>query len=211
MICKAPFISASRRQAGLTLIELLVSLVILGFVVTVMSGAFYQVAQVVRVAEEVNGRFQSQWVQQRVLSDLVGNLAMPEGVERQFSGDSKGFEGYSTALPQTGWGVAQQFHVRLESVEQDRTNLVLRSGDSKESVLTSWPQRVEFEYLAVDGSTQSIWPPFGKSKDALPSGVVVRATSGERLAQLVVPYFGSRVPERDTKADMLKLFGMDGK
>ena len=202
--------SKVRRQAGLTLIELLVSLVILGFVVTVMSGAFYQVGQVQRVSEEVNGRFQAQWLQLRALSDLVGNLVLPEeGVERQFTGDANGFNGYSTALPQAEWGIVQKFQIRLEDGERDQMNLVLRGDDGKDTVLTSWNERVQFEYLAVDGSAQSIWPPFGKNKDALPSGVMIRAVTGKRQVQLVAPYLGVRQPERDGKKDMMSLFGME--
>jgi general secretion pathway protein J len=199
------------RQSGLTLIELLVSLVILGFVVTVMSGAFYQVAQVVRVAEGVNGQFQSQWLRLRALSDLVGNLVMMEGVERQFSGDAHGFEGFSLSLPQANWGVAQGFQVKLVGDDRGGMKLTLTPTDAKESTLVSWDRPMEFQYLAVDGSTELIWPPFGKNTDALPSAVVVRASSGERQVQLIARYAGVRIPERDGQKDLGKLFGLDAK
>ena len=88
------------RQTGLTLIELLISLVILGFVVTIMSGAFFQVGQVVRIAENVNGQFQPQWVRLNALKDIVANLVLPENIEHPFTGDSASFESYSLSLPQ---------------------------------------------------------------------------------------------------------------
>lgn len=198
-----------RRQTGLTLIELLVSLVILGFVVTVMSGAFYQVAQVVRVAETVNGNFQDQWVRLRGISDLVGNLVMPEGLEQPFSGDTMGFEGFSVALPQSKWGVAQGFSVKLARAENGGSKLMLTPADGKEGLLTSWNTLVEFQYLRIDGSLESKWPPFGKNPDALPAGVLIRDTSGERLVQLIAPYTGSRQIVRDGKKDMAALLGLD--
>jgi general secretion pathway protein J len=202
---KAP---ALHRQAGMTLIELLVSLVILGFVVSIMSGAFFQVAQVVRIAENVNGQFQPQWVRLHALTDLVGNLVIHD-VERPFEGDSVGFSGYSLSLPQADWGHVQQFQTKLESNPQGGTDLTLISGNEKPLVIASWAMPVKLEYLAIDGSNQTMWPPFGKVVNEMPAGVVVRASSGEQLLQTIAPYAGARKPESDAKTDMGKLFGVD--
>ncbi|MFZ6749298.1 type II secretion system protein [Undibacterium sp. Ren11W] len=195
-------------QSGMTLIELLVSLVILGFVVSIMSGAFFQVAQVVRIAENVNGQFQPQWVRLHALTDLVGNLVIQD-VEHPFEGNSVGFSGYSLSLPQADWGHVQQFQTKLESNPQGGTDLILISGSEKPLVIASWTVPVKLEYLATDGSNQSMWPAFGKVVNEMPAGVVVRASSGEQLVQMIAPYAGARKPEPDAKTDMGKLFGLD--
>ncbi len=198
-----------RYQSGLTLIELLVSLVILGFVITIMSGAFFQVAQVVRIAENVNGQFQPQWVRLHALTDLVGNLVLPEDVERPFQGDGKGFEGFSLSLPQSDWGNVQAFRAKLEEKQQGGVDLTITVAEEKPIVVASWDIPVELEYLATDGTTQSVWPPLGKVTDALPSGVVVRARSGEQLAQMIATYNGARKAEPSGKNEMGNLFGVD--
>lgn len=193
----------------MTLIELLVSLVILGFVVTIMSGAFFQVSQVVRIAESVNGQFQSQWVRSHALTDLIGNLVLPPNIEQPFQGDSMGFEAYSLSLPQSDWGNVQQFRTKLENRQQGGMDLIVVVGDEKPVVIASWDIPIKLEYLAVDGSSQAMWPPFGKVTNEMPVGVVVRASSGEQLVQMVAPYFGARKLEPSNKNEMGKLFGVD--
>lgn len=198
-------------QTGLTLIELLISLVILGFVVTIMSGAFFQVGQVVRVAENVNGQFQPQWVRLNALKDVVANLVLPENVEHPFTGDSRSFDSYSLSLPQGDWGTVQAFKVKLEDRPQGGTDLLLGAGDEKAVVVASWDIPVQLEYLMVDGSAESMWPPLGKKVEDLPRGVVLRASSGERLVQMIATYDGQRKVEANAKNDMGKLLGVDVK
>lgn len=193
----------------MTLIELLVSLVILGFVVTIMSGAFFQVSQVVRIAENVNGQFQSLWIRSHALTELVGNLVLLPGAENPFQGDSAGFEGASLSLPQSDWGYVRQFRAKLESRDKGGADLTVVVGDEKPVVIASWDIPVKLEYLALDGSSESMWPPFGKAANEMPVGVVIRASTGEQLVQIVAPYFGLHKPEPNSKNDMGKLFGVN--
>lgn len=194
-------------QSGLTLIELLVSLVILGFVVTIMSGAFFQIAQVVRVAENVNGEFQPQWVRLNALTDLVANLALPDENPQPFVGNSAGFEGFSLSLPQGDWGIAQAFTVKLVQTKQS-SELTVSASEGKPMVVAAWDEPMALEYLSVDGSAHSVWPPFGRTVDLMPNGVVVRATSDARLIQLVAPYAGLRNPEPNAIRAAEKFFGV---
>ena len=199
--------STHAPQSGLTLIELLVSLVILGFVVTIMSGAFFQVAQVVRVAEKVNGEFQPQWVRLNALTVLVANLALPADNLQPFVGNSVGFEGFSLSLPQGDWGNVQAFSVKLVPAKQG-SELTVAASEGKPLVVAAWSTPMVLEYLTLDGSVQSVWPPFGKTVDLVPSGVVVRSASGARRVQLVAPYAGSRIPEPSGTRELEKLFGI---
>ena len=212
MILKGSFCPSPHRQAGLTLIELLVSVVILGFVITIMSGAFFQVVKIVRLAENVNKGFQPQWLRSHALTDLVANLIMPENVDRPFKGDSGEFTGFSLLLPQGEWGLAREFTAKLvPSPQGGGVDLTVIPKEGKPMVLASWDRQVRFEYLDVEGASQSMWPPFSKTQDAIPSAIAIRARDGEQLLQLIAPYAGSRQPEPDMQGSLEKLLGVGAK
>lgn len=201
------------HQSGLTLIELLVSVVILGFVITIMSGAFFHVEKIVHIAENVNKGFQPKWLRATALIDLVSNLAMPENVEQPFKGDSAEFTSYSISLPEGNWGALQEFTAKLTPQSNGRGGVdlaVIPTGE-KPLVIASWDIPVQFEYLDIDGVSQSMWPPFGKNQDSMPSAVVIRARNGEQLLQLIAPYTGPRKQEPDAKNSMEKLLGVGTK
>ncbi|MBI1891032.1 MAG: prepilin-type N-terminal cleavage/methylation domain-containing protein [Burkholderiales bacterium] len=196
-------------QSGLTLIELLVSIVILGFVVTIMSGAFFQVSKIVRVGESANGQFQPKWLRINVLPEVVANMVLPENVEKPFIGDGNEFTGFSLSLPQSDWGLARKFTVRLvPQTRGDGFDMTIAEPDGKPMVITSWGTRVRFEYLDAEGNAQSMWPPFGKNQDAMPIAVMVRSISGEQMLQMIAPYAGMRKVEPDAKKGMEALFGV---
>ena len=201
-----------QRQAGLTLIELLVSLVILGFVVTIMSGAFYQVAQVVRIAENVNGNFQGQWVRLNALRDLVANLALPKNIEKPFTGNDTSFEAYTLAMPQGDWGQVTLATATLKPNADGGTDLSVSAENMPPLIVSSWKMPVVLEYQTIQGTTESVWPPMsGKAEDALPRAVVIRAKSGEQRLQMLAVYDGVRKPEPDPSKGIARLFGVESK
>jgi len=198
-----------KQERGLTLIELLVSLVILGFVVTIMSGAFSQVAAVVRIAESANAEFQPQWLKINSIKELVANLTLPKEVEKPFEGDEKEFAGYTLSLPQDNWGELHQFKISLVKNSSGGNDLLLDSEGVSSTVIGSWSIPVKFEYLTENGQASSMWPPLVKGLDDMPSGVVLRATYGEQLVQMIIPYNGVKQIVPDYKNNMGKLFGLD--
>jgi len=201
-----------QKQAGLTLIELLVSLVILGFVVTIMSGAFSQMAQVVRIAENVNGNFQGQWVRLNALRDLVANLTLPKNIEKPFSGNDTGFEAYTLAMPQGDWGQVTQATATLKPNADGGTDLFVSAENVSPLIVASWKMPVVMEYQTIQGTTESIWPPMsGKAEDVLPRAVVIRAKSGEQRVQMLAVYEGNRKPEADGTKDLERLLGIGSK
>jgi prepilin-type N-terminal cleavage/methylation domain-containing protein len=201
-----------QKQAGLTLIELLVSLVILGFVVTIMSGAFYQVAQVVRIAENVNGNFQGQWVRLNALRDLVANLALPKNVEKPFTGNDTSFEAYTLAMPQGDWGQVTLATATLKPNADGGTDLSISAENVPPLIVASWKMPVVMEYQTIQGTMESIWPPMsGKAEDGLPRAVVIRAKSGEQRVQMLAVYDGIRKPESDGTKDLARLLGIESK
>ena len=201
-----------QKQAGLTLIELLVSLVILGFVVTIMSGAFSQMAQVVRIAENVNGNFQGQWVRLNALRDLVANLTLPKNIEKPFSGNDTGFEAYTLAMPQRDWGQVTLATATLKPNTDGGTDLFVSAENVPPLIVASWKMPVVMEYQTIQGATESVWPPMsGKAEDVLPRAVVIRAKSGEQRVQMLAVYDGNRKPETDGTKDLERLLGIGSK
>lgn len=104
------------RQRGFTLIELLTTIVILGFVIGVMSGAFSQVAQILRVAAESGSGFQERWLRTRALQELVSNLALSEQEDSRLIGGADHFEAETLASPLAEAGAPQRVRLRLVPV-----------------------------------------------------------------------------------------------
>lgn len=201
-----------RRTEGLTLVELLVTVVILGFVIALMSGAFFQVAQVLRVATASGNGFQARWQQSRALHDVVGNLVYLETEAPSLVGRADRFDCVTLASPVGVPGVAEMLSVALVSSGDERTRLVLApleaTGLSDTAVLgsgrandlgkgiewTQWPGRLEFRYVDADGAEHATWPPMGAAAtNEAPRAVVIRET-GQASAIRVAVYEGGRAP-----------------
>jgi general secretion pathway protein J len=180
-----------KRQAGLTLVELLVSMLILGFVLTLVSQAVFQVSQITRTAQnataELTGRWAGGWTVGPVLANLVAPSEAPLG--KAFEGSAVRLSGYTT-LPidgsQTG---VKAFALDLVASFDGPTTTTLRA--SPPSVASDRPGsdtvarfagRAEFAYLDATGQLQPQWPPITVSAtrepDELPQAVVVRRPLG---------------------------------
>lgn len=202
-----------RRSRGLTLVELLVTVVILGFVIALMSGAFFQVSQVLRVATASGNGFQARWQQSRALNDVISNLVYLDPEAPSLIGKSDRFDCVTLASPVGLPGVAEMLSVALVSDDNDKTRLMLaplepvsglsnatglnagRSGDPSKGIeWTQWPGRLEFRYIDATGLEHATWPPSSGivSNDA-PSAVVIREIGQATLVR-AVSYEGGRPP-----------------
>jgi len=188
----------ARLNRGFTLIELLVTMVILSFVIAVMSGAFAQVAHIVRIASEGGNSFQSRWVQTRALHDAIGSLVLPDNADAPFEGDPKSIRCFTTAAPNKPVGTAQVLELRLDTNGNARTTAMLLttrdmpSGDGFAEFTArvqtppvpvewvQWPEPVEFRFIDRAGLEHTTWPPLGKAQDLLPTAVLVRGREREQ-------------------------------
>ncbi len=178
-------------QHGLTLVELLVSMVILGFVMLLVSETVKQVAQVARAADDTTRGFSQRWAGGWTASGLFANLVIPPeaGEQAAFKGDPKRVEGY-TLKPLSGSDAGMAaFALELQpSADGARTELTtLLDGDTgvnqRTAAVARFAGRAEFAYVDRLGRTQSAWPPVtraGDTPEELPRVVVIRdvATSG---------------------------------
>lgn len=181
------------RQQGLTLVELLVSIVIMGFVMTLVSQAIFQVSQVTRAADATTRGLTARWGAGWTASAMFANMVAPEGSPKPvMRGAATRVEGFTTApLDGTQLGV-QPFvlelrpaadrpaHTELVSVQRG-ASAVLETA----SAIAAFPGRAEFAFIGRDGQTVSAWPALtrreGDAED-LPKIVLVRdAGSGAVL------------------------------
>lgn len=104
----------NHREAGLTLIELLVTVVILSFTVALMSGAFTQISQILRISSDQSNGFPARWIQSRAIYEMVGNMVIDPTREKAFRGDYQSIEMVSLAVPEERQGVAHPVKLTLQ-------------------------------------------------------------------------------------------------
>ena len=186
------------QHRGMTLIELLVTVVILGFAVAIMSGAFNQIAQMLRVSTEHSNGFLNRWNQSRALYDMVSNMVIDPALEKPFTGQYQQLDIVTLALPDGPPGVARPARLRLKpaNTDDENTDLLLinpaLNNTSNPTRLTRFPGRVEFRFLDHKGQEHVQWPPNGVATyRALPSAILIRQIDNRRLLIRMATYEGN--------------------
>lgn len=196
----------SSRQRGLTLVELLVAIVILGFVMTLVSETVFQVSQVARAAQTATATLSRQWASGWSVQALFANLVAPaEPAERSpMEGTATRLTGYSTSALGDTPGVAP-FELELRDGEEgsSATVMVWRDPADERSdrveVVAGFDARVEFAYVDAAGQVSAVWPPTTRRADDeedLPRAVIVRERDGGRALRWY-PFLGE--PARQKK------------
>lgn len=198
-----------RLQAGFTLVELLVALVILGFVMTLVSEAVFQVSQITRVADATTRGLTRRWGAGWTASSLFANLAIPEESKPpSLRGSPTTVDGFTTLPLDGGATGVQPFQLELRPAadRSGATELVVRSRPasaavSSLSVIASFDERAEFAFVDRAGQTQATWPGVTRHEDIdaeeLPTAVVVRQPGGGGIL-MWYPFLGetARPPPR---------------
>lgn len=185
------------RQQVLTLIELLVTVVILSFTVALMSGAFGQIAQMLRVSTEHSNGFLGRWNQSRALYDMVANMVIDPTLEKPFTGQYQQFDMVTLALPDGPPGVARPARVQLKPATDadNRTDLTLQSPTARSDTpplrLARLPGRLEFRFVDQQGQEYAQWPPDGMADyRPMPSAILLRDTNSQRTIARAAAYEG---------------------
>ena len=200
------------RQRGLTLIELLVTVVILSFTVALMSGAFGQIAQMLRVSTEHSNGFLGRWNQSRALYDMVANMVIDPTLEQPFTGRPEQLDMVTLAMPDGPPGAARPARLLLKSSEDadNSTDLLLDTSASRNGSttlkLTRFPGRLEFRYVDRQGEEHLQWPPFGVTANRpMPSGIVLKDLSNQRVIVRAAAFEGSLSPKNNAIAQAFGL------
>ena len=186
---------ACGRVRGVTLVEMLVSMVILGFVLALVAQAMHQVSQLVRAADATTRAMARSWSAGWTLLPALSNLVIPgEEGAAAFEGRPERLRGFTTQ-PLTGddFGV-QELRLTLRTDRGDgSTTEVLttptdaRTGAAAGETVARLSGRVEFAYVDRTGALSKIWPPetsdtAGAPVPVLPAAIVLRDTiSGHTL------------------------------
>jgi prepilin-type N-terminal cleavage/methylation domain-containing protein len=161
-----------RAQArGFTLVEMLVTLVVVGLVSTLLWQALAQVAQLeTRLADgralADGDRLRRAWVQQA----LAGIATGPLGTREAVAGTPDTLSSFTTLPPWPDAGGLQRMTLRLTTERQDGQVVVTLTATADASqqggspgreapALWRWPGEGRFEYLAADGQWLPRWPP----------------------------------------------------
>lgn len=192
-----------KRQSGLTLIELLVTMVLLGFVVALMSGAFVQIAQMLRISSEHGNGFSGRWTQSRAMQDMVANMLPDPAFDVPLVGKSGEFTFSTLAMPPTANGVAQRATLVLKTsafvseaqtttaIQLSPANLVTGKTDQLPFEVASYKGRLIFVYVDAKGLEHPQWPPAGTLQtDKLPSAIGLRDESQQGSLVQMARYEG---------------------
>ncbi len=172
----------------MTLLEMLVSLVIMGFVAALLSQALWQLSRAERLLQSgqlssLNESLRIEWLR----AALEALQPLPLAHALALRGTERELAGVSLAAPQ--WPLAATRQVRLRLVytpNADTTTLTLAVGDDTPQPLLAWPGRSgRFRYLDRQGQWQDEWPAktFAISS-GLPAAIAVE--TGLERAPLIV-------------------------
>ncbi len=198
----------SRKQGGLTLIELLVTVVILSFTVALMSGAFGQIAQMLRVSTEHSNGFLSRWTQSRALYDMVANMVVDPTLERPFVGGYEELDMVTLAYPEGPTGTPRAAHLFLtpsNDGDTTSTELQLKNPNTRDNQpaikLARLPGRLEFRFVDHLGQEHPQWPPTGMAASRpMPSAVLLKDTNSQRTVVRAAAYEGRLTPKNNAIA-----------
>lgn len=179
------------RSCGLTLLEMLVTLVILALVAAILSQALSQLARIERLLEAGQLRstvvsLRAEWVRNALAAMLPGTAEADRlrGSERDLRALSTDVPG----LPETG---VRRMHLRMRSDELSQTTVLELlpevPGDAEPVVLLQWAgTEGRFQYLDAQGRWSDRWPPMsGASGYALPRAIALetgRSGAGTLIA-----------------------------
>lgn len=180
----------------MTLIELLVTLIVLSFTITLISGALGQISQMLKVTATESYGFLDRLNKSRALQDLFANMQLDPTLEKSFSGVGNKMEFVSTALPNIPRGAPQPIQVKIEKVvdENEQFALVLKHGTGdheKEMVLSRYDREISFIFIDSSHKEYYQWPPNGYLKSQiLPNAVLIREKLGKQTVLKKVNFEG---------------------
>lgn len=172
----------SCRQRGLTLLELLLTVVIFSLVITVFSQAMFQIGLFERASARSAVGWQRQWVTGFGVDDFFHGLVLaPEAAQPPASGSPRSFSAWwlEQADADAGRPVPVTLSVRkLESKDAQTPAawgmfMVSQGGD--EIMLARWEQEVSFQFMNSAGEVFDVWPPLTSAPETVTYEALPRA------------------------------------
>ncbi|MBC7618886.1 MAG: prepilin-type N-terminal cleavage/methylation domain-containing protein [Candidatus Saccharibacteria bacterium] len=208
------------RQHGLTLLELLLTVVIFSLVISVFSQAVFQISLFERASARSMGGWQQQWGTGYGLDDYFrGMVIAPEGKDPLVQGSASQFSAWW--VEQAGAMAGRPVPVTLELRPLSASTLQARvaaepwglfelKDGAAPVMLARWDAAVQFEFANGAGESQATWPALNTgavnvTDEALPA--VVRVVNAQRQIMHQWVYAGATQPGL-TRATSAAPFGM---
>lgn len=194
----------ARRCHAFTLLEMLVTLVVVSLVAGLLGQALFQLSRIERLLEggqlsSMADAVRADWVRSAIESLLPGE----QGSSERLVGSERELEGLSADVPMLPAPGLAKLHLRLAFDAAAQTTqlqlldtLAVPGQDTREPVvLLSWPGREgRFRYLDDAGQWHADWPlPLASSNSALPRAIALE-TGLSALPVLVGATRASPVP-----------------
>lgn len=155
-------ITVRARSFGFTILEMLVVLIIVGFVTSILFQALGQIYKLqsrfgVQLAESQQGVMYTDWFRQ-VVQGLQTDF--PNGKER-FQGREAEFTGVTTSPLSADYGAPTKISLGLEYDNREEATVLYYSANEQKMKLSSWPGRkvTRFIYVDAKGDQHDTWPP----------------------------------------------------
>jgi len=186
---------AQHRRTGFTLLEMLVTLVVVSLVAAFISQALLQLGRIERLLAggQLAGMAQSlriEWVRGLIDGAVPGERQTPG----RFAGTRRSLSGLSTEMPAFPESGAQRFELLFETdATGARTTLRLRQPDASDPsasarTLLEWEGREGgFRFLDARGQWHEQWPPALNAPRGLPVAVAVETGLAELPLLLAAP------------------------
>ena len=195
------------KQHGLTLLELLLTVVIFSLVISVFSQAVFQISLFERASARSMSGWQQQWGTGYGLDDYFrGMVIAPEGKDPLVQGNASQFSGWW--VEQAGANAGRPVQVSLELRPMSTSTLQARVAaepwglfelkeGAEPAMLARWDAAVQFEFANAVGEPQATWPVLNTgvanvTDEALPA--VVRVVNAQRQIMHQWVYAGNTQP-----------------
>ncbi|MDD5333689.1 MAG: prepilin-type N-terminal cleavage/methylation domain-containing protein [Rhodoferax sp.] len=170
------------RQRGLTLLELLLTVVIFSLVITVFSQAMFQIGLFERASARGAAGWQRQWVSGFGVDDFFHGLVLaPEAAQPPASGSAGSFSAWwlEQADADVGRPVPVTLSVhKLESKDAPTTaawGMFMVSQGGAAIMLARWEQEVSFQFMNSAGEVFDVWPPLTSAPETVTYEALPRA------------------------------------
>ena len=187
------------RPRGFTLIEILVVLVITGFVVAILLQALHQMFRLQtlfgsEIFDTQRGAMYTEWFRQSINGLMPDH---PDG-KQKFAGETQRMSGLTLFPLNEETGTPVSFVWRLEfNGRTGQTGLYFDDGRQQEKpqpILVWQGNDARFIYIDSKNEPHESWPPFFGDWPQLPSAIYLQTGTPQQLRVIVAATLGPQTP-----------------
>jgi general secretion pathway protein J len=186
------------RQAGFTLLEMLVVMLIVSLISTILFQALDQVYKLqsrfgLQLAQSQQGTMYTDWFRQ-VVQGLQTDYSDSQDI---FQGGETEFTGVTTSPLSAAYGTPATVTLSLEYDGHAGMTRLLYVADQQKTTLSSWAGRKDqrFTYIDAAGESHDSWPPPLGIWPQLPNMILLQTQEGSEPKLIAAVPRGSYEPK----------------